>query len=105
MTKKIIQFKNSLTKEKLIIISILSILTLILFYCLILTPALGKADNGDFGRMYKLLGLSDMGFTYEECYDFYFHQTFRFTNYGYLLPWCENWVMGCWIGKIPLYSS
>ncbi|HEY5524270.1 MAG TPA: hypothetical protein VIK26_02920 [Clostridium sp.] len=102
MNKKIIHFKNTITKEKLIIISLLSILTLILFYCLVLNPALGKADNGDFGRMYKLFGLSDMGSTYEEQYDSYFHQTFKFINVGYLAPWWENWVMGCWIGKIAL---
>jgi hypothetical protein len=102
MTKKIIKLTKTLTKEKLIIFTLLSILTLILFYCLILTPALGKADNGDFGRMYKFFGLSHMGTTYEEQYDFYFHQTFRFTNLGYLIPWWENWVSGCWIGKIAL---
>ena len=49
---KIKKLKNILTKENLIVLSIISVISLILFYCLILTPAIVKADNGDFGRMY-----------------------------------------------------
>jgi hypothetical protein len=93
--------KKKFTSQQIIISTILLIIGIILFYSLIIQPAVGKTDNGDFGRMYKLLGLSDLGATYDEQFDGYFHMIYSVTNLGYLLPWCSNWVFGCLIEKVP----
>lgn len=87
--------------KQIIIITIILLISIILFYSLVLDPVIGKCDNGDFGRMYKLLGLTDLGSTYEAQFDGFFHMIYRVSYPSYLLPWCTNWVMGCWIQKIP----
>jgi hypothetical protein len=92
--------EKGLSTKHIIIVTIISIISLILIYSIIINPVIGKSDNGDFGRMYKLLGLSDIGTTYEQQFDSYFHMIYRVSNFQYLLPWCSNWVMGCWLGKI-----
>lgn len=102
MNKKFKKLKTKIIKENPFVLLTTSVMAIILLYCLVLTPVIGKADNGDFGRMYNSFGLADMASSYEEQYDYYFHQTFRFINCGFLLPWDSSWVMGCWLGKIPL---
>ncbi|NLK95166.1 MAG: hypothetical protein GX275_08240 [Clostridiales bacterium] len=100
------KLKLKLTKENLLILSLVLILSLILIYSLVLTPALGKADNGDFARMYKHFGLGDLGTTYSEQYDSYFHQFFK-TNQIVFVPLIKNnWVVGCFIGQLAvLFNS
>lgn len=102
MYNKFKSFKSNITVEKAVIFSIISVLAFILFYCLILNPVLGKADNGDFGRMYSLSGLSDMGQTYNDQYDGYFHKIYRIVTPGILLPWYPNVMSGCYITKVAV---
>lgn len=102
MKSKISYIKNNLLTEKVIILTLISILTFILFYCLVLNPALGMPDNGDFGRMYMLSGLTDQGSTYTEQFDGYFHRLYILSNPGFLLPWSSSVVIGSYISKIAV---
>lgn len=99
LIKKLKTIKNF---EKIIIWALVSILALILIYNLILSPALGKADNGDFGRMSSLSGVADMATTYEEQFDGYFHQKYKIIPHSILLPWKSDVVLGGYIGKIAV---
>lgn len=92
----------NLTKHDKINFSIVGIISIILFYCLVVNPALGKADNGDFGRMFLMSGLLDKGTTYKSQYDSYFHLVYRIAHPGFLLPWFPNVVLGNYIAKIAL---
>lgn len=102
MNFKFTHIKDVIFTKKIIIFSIISILTLFLFYCLVLNPALGMADNGDFGRMFIMSGLTDAGSTYSEEFDGYFHKFYILSNPGFLLPWYPSVVVGCYISKIAL---
>ena len=88
--------------DKIIAWFIVSIMAIILFYNLIASPALGKADNGDFGRMSTMVGVADMAPTYEEQFDYYFHQEFKLVPSNFLMFWKPDVVIGCYVGKIAV---
>jgi hypothetical protein len=89
-------------KENLIELIFVGILALILIYTLLLNPILGKCDNGDFGRLQKFAGLSDVSNNYEEIYDGFFHEKYRTNFLFYLAPWGSDWIFGAVIVKIAV---
>lgn len=95
----------SLLKQRPIESLVLITLTIVLSYSLLLTPILGKTNNGDFGRFFLYGGLTDLGNSYEEIYDGYVHRIYKIGNPGILLPFGPNWVSGTIILKISVIIS
>lgn len=96
--------KNNLRKNsgKLIALLFVIIIGGFLFYSLLSSSPLGKADNGDFGRMASLSGVSDIGTTYEEQFDGYFHKKYNIVPSGFFSPWKSDLVLGGYIGKVAV---
>lgn len=99
--KTVKKLKNNSSLSNYIIFAIIVLLSSYLIYTLVLTPVIGKADNGDFGRMYNSLGIGPLGNSYHEIYTGYFQQTWKISSPGFFIPWCNDWVFGCWLLKIP----
>ncbi|MBS6007804.1 MAG: hypothetical protein KIB43_12710 [Clostridium baratii] len=100
MQTKIRNYFKGLEKRDYIAIGFTSALLLYLIYVLLVGPIFGKADNGDFGRLYRFIGLSDFGSTYEEIYDGFLHQTYNSNPMMVLTLWAPEWVSGGWFLKI-----
>lgn len=83
----------------------ITIIAIILVYSLIIGTVLGKADNGDFGRIYFYGGLMDKGKTYAEAYDGYFHKIYDIKYPSLLLPFGPNWVSGSLVLKLAVILS
>lgn len=103
MQTKIRNYFKGLEKRDYIAIGFTAALLLYLIYVLLVGPIFGKADNGDFGRLYRFIGLSDFGSTYEEIYDGFLHQTYNSNPMMVLTLWAPEWVSGGWFLKISIY--
>ena len=93
---------KKLTLKDYIVLFFTTIITLYLLYLLIANPIIGKADNGDFARMYKFISLSDFGNNYNEIYDGFLHTSYSIDGLRFFSLWSSNWVFGGWILKISL---
>lgn len=82
--KTVKKLKNNSSLSNYIIFAIIVLLSSYLIYTLVLTPVIGKADNGDFGRMYNSLGIGPLGNSYDEIYTGYFQQTWKISSPGFL---------------------
>lgn len=57
MQTKIKNYFKSLEKRDYVAIGFTAVLLVYLIYVLLVGPIFGKADNGDFGRLYRFIGL------------------------------------------------
>ncbi|MEG0295561.1 MAG: hypothetical protein RR620_02510 [Clostridium sp.] len=102
MKSKLINYFKSLTTKDYIVLFFTILLSLYLAYLLLFDPIIGKADNGDFSRMYKFIGITDLGSSYEEIYDGFLHKSYNITYPFFSVIWLSNWVFGAWMAKISL---
>lgn len=89
----------SLIKNNKIQSVIILVLAIILVNTLLINPIIGRANNGDFGRLFILGGLSDTSTVYEERYDGFVHLKYNINYLWALLPWSTDWVFGAFIVK------
>ena len=95
--------KKKFKLEDKIIIAFVAIISLILFYCLILNPIIGRADNGDFGRMFALSGLADFNENnYSLQYDGFLHQYYIQKYPTILFFWNSDIMSGSFIVKFAV---
>ena len=78
----------------LIEVIILSVIVLVLINTLFIYPVVGKADNGDFGRLMIYGGVDNISNEYNKIYDGFLHTKYLISNPGILIPFYKNWVSG-----------
>lgn len=79
-----------------------TLLALILVSGLLIDPIVGKVNNGDFGRLFRLGGLMDVSSSYTDIYDGFVHKKYKVFYLLLLLPWGADWVFGAVVLKITV---
>lgn len=99
--KKLEYIKNNFLIETITVL----IMSIILVNTLLITPIVGKCDNGDFGRLYMYGGLSGLSNEYSKMYDGYVHLKYAISNAGILIPFGPNWISGTLLLKAAVVMS
>lgn len=93
-------------KEHTIEILILAVVIVILVNSLFINPAIGKSDNGDFGRLALYYGgLSYTSDIYSEIYDRFVHMHYLISTPSIFLIFYKDWVSESILLKIAVFFS
>ncbi|MDF2503960.1 hypothetical protein [Clostridium sp.] len=93
--------KNNYLIETIILI----VIAIILINTLFLYPVVGKIDNGDFERLMRYGGLSNLSNEYDKAYDGFLHTKYLISNPGILIPFYTDWISGTILLKVAILIS
>lgn len=100
---KILDRIKYIKNNYLIEIIILIVTALILANTLFVYPIVGKADNGDFGRLMLYGGLTNISCEYNKIYDGFLHTKYLISNPGMFIPFYIDWVSGSILLKAAVF--
>lgn len=97
-------FKKLKSKYAIEII-VMIVIGAVLLNTLFISPAVGKRNNGDFGRLFLYGGLTDLNTGYNNIYDGYVHMKYALSHAGILLPFGPNWTAGTLVLKAAVAAN